>query len=130
MANSTSTKALQGQSIPRRSFTRKKEEHLPAKHYLDFLAHYDVELVQTDGPITVVRCKTGTELRLEPKGKLQMLTLLLGEFGTLSRPTKRYRTTKSHTPESFLKPEPQYGANMAYSQVTVMRSISISRERF
>ena len=75
MANSTSMKALQGQS----NSTRKK------KSYLDLLAHYDVELVQTDGPIRVVRCKTGTELSLEPKVKLQMLKLLLSEFGTLSR---------------------------------------------
>ena len=85
MANSTSMKALQGQFIPRRSFARRKEEHQPAKSYLDLLAHYDVELVQTDGTVRVVRCKTGTELRLEPKGKLQMLTLLLGEFGTLEQ---------------------------------------------
>jgi hypothetical protein len=98
MTNSTSTKALHSQFSPRRSFARKKEEHLPAKRYLDFLAHYDVELVQTDGPITVVRCKTGVELRLEPKGKLQMLTLLLGEFGTLDQANKAIQNYKvSHS---------------------------------
>jgi hypothetical protein len=95
MANGKSTKALQGQCIPRRSFTRKKEEHQPAKHYLDFLAHYDVELVQTDGVITVVRGKTGTELRLEPKGKLQMLTPLFGEFGTLDQTNKAIQNYKA-----------------------------------
>lgn len=95
MVNSKSTNALQGQFLSRRGFTRRKEEHLPAKRYLDFLAHYDVELVQTDGPIAVVRCKTGTELRLEPKGKLQMLTLLLGEFGTLERTNEAIQDYKA-----------------------------------
>lgn len=95
MVNSKITEALQGQFIARRSFTRKKEEHQPAKRYLDFLAHYDVELVQTDGPIRVVRCKTGTELRLEPKGKLQMLTRLLGEFGTLDQTNKAIQDYKA-----------------------------------
>lgn len=88
MANSTSMKALQGQS----NSTRKK------KSYLDLLAHYDVELVQTDGPIRVVRCKTGTELCLEPKVKLQMLKLLLSEFGTLGGTNKaiqNYRAAHS-----------------------------------
>ena len=89
MANSTAgARLFSSQFPPRRSFTREKEEHLHAKPYLDFLAHYDVELVQTDGRIAVVRYKTCTELPMEPKGKLQMLTLLLREFGTLDGANK------------------------------------------
>ena len=83
MEDRTSLKAFDGQFAPRRSFTREKEDHLHAKSYLDFLAHYDAELVRTNGPIAVVRRKTGTELPLEQKGKLLMLKLLLDEFGTV-----------------------------------------------
>jgi hypothetical protein len=97
MVNNKNTKALEGRFIPRTIFARKKEEYQPAKtkRYLDFLAHYDVELVQTNGPITVVRCKTGAELRLEPKGKRQMLTLLLDEFGTLDQTNKAIQDYKA-----------------------------------
>ena len=98
MANSTGAKLFSSQFPPRKSFARKKEEHLDAKPYLDFLAHYDVQLAQTDGPITVVGRKTGTELPMEPKGKLQMLTLLLREFGTLDMTNKaieRYKVSRS-----------------------------------
>ena len=62
---------------------REKEKPSRAKHYLEFLAHYDAELVQIDGPIKVVRCKIGSELPLEQKGKLQMIRLLLDEFATI-----------------------------------------------
>jgi hypothetical protein len=96
MENGTRAKLFSSQFAQRRSFGREKEEHLHAKPYLDFLAHYDVELVQTDGPITVVGCITGTELPLEPKGRLQMLTLLLREFGTLDKTNQaiqKYRTS-------------------------------------
>jgi hypothetical protein len=95
MPNGTNAKLFSSQFIPRRSFAREKEEHLHAKPYLDFLAHYDVELVQTNGPIAVVRCDTGIELPLEPKGKLHMLKLLLSEFGTLDRANKAIRSYKA-----------------------------------
>ncbi len=83
MKNSTSVKAIKGQPAPRRGFSREKEEHLEVKPYLDFLAHYDAELVRINGTIVVVRYKTGTELPLEQKGKLQMLKQLLDEFATV-----------------------------------------------
>jgi hypothetical protein len=52
-------------------------------------------LVQTGGPIEVIRCKTGTELPLEPKGKLQMLKLLLDEFGTVDQTNKALQSYKA-----------------------------------
>lgn len=60
-----------------------REKPFRSKNYLEFLAHYDAELVQVDGPIMVARCKTGIELPLEQKGKRQMVTALLDEFGTI-----------------------------------------------
>lgn len=93
MPNTSSAKPLHG--IPRRSFGREKEEHVRAKAYLDFLAHYDVELVQTDGAITFVRSKTGSHLSLEPKGKMQMLKLLLGEFGTVDKTNEAIQNYKA-----------------------------------
>lgn len=95
MENDTRAKLFSSQFVPRKSFRREKEEHLSARPYLDFLAHYDVELVQTDGAITIMRCKTGTELPMEPKGKQQMLTLLLREFGTLDQANKAIQNHKA-----------------------------------
>jgi hypothetical protein len=66
-----------------RSFTREKEEHLRAKPYLDFLAHYDAKLAQVHGSVTIIRCRTGNELPIEQKGKEHMVELLLHEFGTV-----------------------------------------------
>ena len=83
MENGRSAGSFSGQFVPRRHFTRQKEEPFRSKNYLEFLVHYDAELVQVDGPIMVVRCKTGLELPLEQKGKLQMVRLLLDEFGTV-----------------------------------------------
>lgn len=83
MEDSTRLKAFNGQFVPRRSFARWKEKPFRTKDYLELLAHYDAELKQTDGPIAVVRCKTGTELPLEHKSKLLMVKLLLDEFGTV-----------------------------------------------
>lgn len=88
MENSTSVKTFNGQFVPRRNFMRGKEKPSRARNYLEFLAHYDAELVQIDGPIMVVRCKIGTELPLEQKGKLQMVKLLLDEFGTIDGTNK------------------------------------------
>jgi len=65
-----------------------KEKPSRAKNYLEFLVHYDAELVQIDGPIMVVRCKTGAELPLEQKGKLQMVKALLDEFATVDGTNK------------------------------------------
>ena len=84
MENSTGVKPFNGQFFPRRSFVRGKEKPFRTKNYLEFLAHYDAELVQIDGLTTVARCKTGIELPLEQKGKRQMVTLLLDEFRTIA----------------------------------------------
>ncbi len=83
MENSTGVKPFNGHFGPRRHSIRQKEKPLRSKNYLEFLAHYGAELVQVDGPIIVARCETGTELPLEQKGKLQMVALLLDEFGTV-----------------------------------------------
>ena len=83
MENSTSVKTFNGQFLPRRTFMRTKEKQFRTKNYLEFLVHYDAELVQTDGPIMVVRRKTGTELPLGQTGKLQMVKALLDEFATV-----------------------------------------------
>jgi hypothetical protein len=83
---------------PKKCFSRWKEKPLRSKAYLEFLSHYDAELRQTDGPITIVRRKTGIELPLEQKGKLQMVRLLLDEFGTIDQSNKAigdYGTTHS-----------------------------------
>ena len=86
--------ALNGH-VPRRSFVRWKEKPFRTKEYLEFLAHYDAELRQTDGPIAVVRCKTGDELPLEAKGKLLMVKLLLGEFGSIDEANKAIGNCKA-----------------------------------
>ncbi len=83
MENSTSVKTFNGQFLPRRTSIREKEKPFRTKNYLEFLVHYDAGLVQIDGPIMVVRCKTGIELPLEQKGKLQMVKALLDEFATV-----------------------------------------------
>ncbi len=83
MENSTGIRSSNGHFVPRAHFKPEKERPSRSKNYLDFLAHYDAELVQTDGSIMVARCKTGTELPLEQRGKLHMVTFLLDEFGTV-----------------------------------------------
>jgi hypothetical protein len=83
MENSTSVKTFNDQFLPRRTFIREKEKSFRTKNYLEVLIHYDAELVQTDGPIMVVRRKTGTELPLGQTGKLQMVKALLDEFATV-----------------------------------------------
>jgi len=88
MENGAGAGSFNGQFVQSRRFIRVKEKPFRSKNYLDFLAHYDAELVQIDGPITVARCKTGIELPLEQKGKLQMVTLLLDEFGTVDGANK------------------------------------------
>ena len=95
MADGIGVKLLSSQFPPRKGFTREREGHLQAKPYLDFLAHYDVELVQTDGRIAVVRYKTCTELPMEPKGKQQMLMLLLREFGTVDKTNRAVQNYKA-----------------------------------
>lgn len=83
MEKSGGPKSFNGQFVQSRRFVRTKETPFRSKRYLDFLAHYDAELVQIDGPIMVARCKTGIELPLEQRGKRQMVRLLLDEFGTI-----------------------------------------------
>jgi hypothetical protein len=98
MEDRTRERPLGGQFVPRRNFMRQKEKPFRTKHYLDFLAHYDAELVQGSGPIMVVRCKTGSELPLEQKAKLHMVRLLLDEFGTVDAANdavKDYKSSRS-----------------------------------
>ncbi len=80
---SSTMKPFGGQFARKRNCVYKREEPSPSKNYLELLAHYHAQLVQIDGPITVVSCETGTELPLEQKGKLQIVKLLLEEFGTV-----------------------------------------------
>ena len=98
MENSTSVKTFNGQFFPRRNFMVEKEKPFRTKNYLEFLAHYDAEFVQIDGPIMVVRCKTGSELPLEQKGKLHMVKLLLDEFGTIDATNKAIDNYKASHP--------------------------------
>ena len=81
-----------------KNFTREKEKPFHTRNYLEVLAHYDAELIQVDGPIMVVRCKTGTELPLEQKAKLLMVKLLLDEFGTVdgtNEAVQNYKASRS-----------------------------------
>jgi hypothetical protein len=94
---SSTEKPFGGQFVRRRNCVSAREKPTPSRNYLELLAHYDAELVQIDGPITV-RYKTGTELPLEQKGKLQMVKLLLEEFGTVDGANKaieNYKITHS-----------------------------------
>jgi hypothetical protein len=43
----------------------------------------------------VVRCKTGTELPLEQKGKLQMVNALIDEFATIDGTNKAIGSYKA-----------------------------------
>ncbi len=98
METGTTVKTFSGQFLPRRTSIREKEKPFRTKNYLDFLVHYDAELVQIDGPVMVVRCKTGIELPLEQKGKLQMVKSLLDEFATVDGTNKaigNYRASHS-----------------------------------
>lgn len=83
MEDNIPVKGLNGRFVPRRRFALYKEKPLRSKDYLELLAHYDAGLVQANGAILVVRCKTGDALPLERKGERQMVTLLLDEFGTV-----------------------------------------------
>ena len=95
MENSRSVKTFNDQFFQKRTFVRVKEKPFRTKNYLEFLAHYDAELVQVDGPIMVVRCKTGVELPLEQKGKLQMVKALLDEFATIDGTNKAIENCKA-----------------------------------
>ena len=83
MEDSTRANSIADRFIPRRGFARWKEKPLRTTGYVEFLAHYDAELRKADGPVAVVRRKTGAELPLDQKGKLLMVRLLLDEFGTV-----------------------------------------------
>jgi hypothetical protein len=83
MDESARTRAINGRFAPKRGLTPWKERPSRTTGYVEFLAHFDAELRTTDGPVTVVRRKTGVELPLEEKGKLSMVRLLLDEFGTI-----------------------------------------------
>jgi len=98
MDDSTSAKTFNGQFSRRRTFVRAKEKSSRAKNYLEFLVHYDAELVQIDGPIMVVKRKTGAELPLEQKGKLQMVKALLDEFVTVDGTNKAIKNYKVSHP--------------------------------
>ena len=97
MENSN-VKPFSGQFAPRRSFSRGKGKPSRSKNYLELLAHYGAELVETGGLIRIVRCETGVELPMEQKGKLQMVKLLLDEFATVDGTNKAivsYKTSHS-----------------------------------
>ena len=83
MQNDTGEKTMNFHFVRKGTFTREKEEHLQAKPYLDLLAHFNAELIQTGASVTIVKHDTGDELPLEQRGKLQMVQLLLREFGTV-----------------------------------------------
>ena len=83
MEESTRANTFTDRFGPKRGFTRWKEKPLRTTGYVEFLAHYDAELRKTEGPVAVVRRKTGAELPLDQKGKLLMVRLLLDEFGTV-----------------------------------------------
>jgi len=98
MENSGNEKASNGRLFLRRNFSRWKEKPFRTNNYLEFLAHYGAELVQIDGPIMVVRCKTGTELPLEHTGRLLMVKALLDEFGTVDGANKAIESYKASHP--------------------------------
>ena len=83
MENGTSIKMVSGQPAPKRGYMRWKAKPPRTNGYLDFLAHYDAELMGINGAIAVIRHTTGTELPLDQKGKLLMVKLLLDEFRTV-----------------------------------------------
>jgi hypothetical protein len=95
MENSTSTRIFIGLLLLRKYFKREKEKQIRTKNYLDFLAHYDSELLQVDGQIMVVRRKTGTGLPLMQTGKLFMVKALLDEFGTVDGANKAVANYKA-----------------------------------
>jgi hypothetical protein len=83
MGNDTGKTTLNFHFLHKGSFTSEKEEHLETKPYLDFLAHYDAQLVPINGDVVIVRREGGAELPLERRGKQQMVQRLLHEFGTV-----------------------------------------------
>ena len=98
MEDSNNRKTSPFHFLHKGSYTREKEEHLETKPYLDFLAHYDAELVQTNGSVAVVKRGVGTELPLERRGKQVMVQRLLHEFGTVdgtNAAISRYRESHS-----------------------------------
>ena len=98
MEDSTDVKPFNGHFFPKRHFTREREKPSRSKNYLEFLVHYDAELVQTDGPIMVANCKTGIELPLEQKGKRQLVAALLDEFGTIDGANEAIGSYKASHP--------------------------------
>ena len=94
----STVKPFNGQFVARRSFARAKEKQCRSKNYLEFLAHYEARLVQVNGPIMVVRYNTGIELPLEAKGKLQLVRLLLNEFGTVDEANRAIDDYKAAHP--------------------------------
>ena len=68
MEDGRTERTFDGQPARRRNnmFMYGKEEQVRTKSFLEILAHYDARLlVQTEGPMVVVRRKTGVELPLE-----------------------------------------------------------------
>ncbi len=98
MEDNTRLKSLNGHFVPRKRFGHEKEERFRSRDYLELLAHYDAGLVQTNGAILVVRCKTGAALPLEHRGERQMVALLLDEFGTVdgaNEAIENYKVSRS-----------------------------------
>jgi len=72
-----------------------KEKQTQVNRYLDLLVHYDAYLTKTGTLITVIRCKTGTELPLVHTGKLLMVRALFDEFGTVDGANKAIESYKA-----------------------------------
>jgi hypothetical protein len=74
------------------------EKQHRVKRYLDLLVHYDANLTKMGNIITIISCKTGTELPMERKGKLEMANLLLHEFGSVDAVNKGIESYRASHP--------------------------------
>jgi hypothetical protein len=77
---------------------REKEKKTRLNQYLNLLVHYNAKLAKSGKSITVVTQKTGAVLPLQPEGKMRLVTLLLGEFGSVeavNQTIDRYRASHS-----------------------------------
>jgi hypothetical protein len=98
MEDNTGETASNLHFVRKGSFRREKEDHLQAKPHLDFLAHYNAELIEINGTIAIVHRGTEDELPLEKRGKLQLLRVLVDEFvtvGAINAAIDRYKASHS-----------------------------------
>lgn len=98
MENSPGSNTIVKPFLRRKGFRNWNRKPYRSNGCLELLAHYDAELKQTAGLIVIIRYKTGTELPLERKGRLQMVKLLLEEFGTVDEANRAIANYKiSHS---------------------------------